>query len=457
MNRQKPKPLHLQRLLELYFRRSCAKMKDRVKNGRSFKFMDYYQEKLGTIHTTFIQTGKFKSNRIVLKFRSPLKRETITKRSLLAMMFETNNAAYKTQTAFRRRLAYLYGANFFTSVEKKGNEHIITAVFDMVDGQLVPEGEQLLADAFAFLNEVFFNPNISEKAFDAETFTREKANLKSRLESVYDDKIRYANLRLTEEMFADDVFQYPAAGILSELEDITASDLYTYYGEFLREDTVQLFICGNLSRDEIAPFVEKLDFPDREMKDLTVVPSKPVSAERIVTENQPINQAKLVLGYRTGILFGDPDFVPLQIANGLLGGYANSKIFINVREKSSLAYYASSRVDSFKGFMVISAGIDEKNREQAVAIIKEQVAAMKAGDFTEEELSQTKELYINQLLETSDGAQGLIELAYNNVLKQSDLTLQNWIQKIKDTTKNEVVFAIQKIQEDTIYFLRRGE
>nr|WP_088839254.1 pitrilysin family protein [Listeria sp. ILCC792] len=419
--------------------------------------MDYYQEKLGTIHTTFIQTGKFKSNRIVFKFRSPLKRETITKRSLLAMMLETNNATYKTQTTFRRRLAYLYGANFFTSVEKKGNEHIITAVLDMVDGQLVPEGEQLLADAFAFLNEVFFNPNVSEKAFDVETFAREKVNLKSRLESVYDDKIRYANMRLIEEMFADDVFQYPAAGILSELEGITAENLYSYYQEFLREDTIELFICGNLSRDEVAPFVKKLGFSEREMKELTVVPSKPATAERLITENQPINQAKLVLGYHTGVLFGDPDFVPLQIANGLLGGYANSKIFINVREKASLAYYASSRVDSFKGFMLISAGIDEKNREQAMTIIKEQVAAMKAGDFTEEELAQTKELYINQLLETSDGAQGLIELAYSNVLKKSDLTLENWIRKIRATTKAEVVAAIQKIQEDTIYFLEKGE
>lgn len=166
--------------------------------------------------------------------------------------------------------------------------------------------------------------------------------------------------------------------------------------------------------------------------------------ERFVTENQAINQAKLVLGYQTGVYFGDTDFVPLQLANGLLGGYANSKIFINVREKASLAYYASSRLDTFKGFMIISAGIDEKNREEAIKIIKEQIKAMKVGDFTEEELAQTKEMYVNQLLETSDGAQGLIELAYNNVLKNSDLTLDNWIRKIKATTKEEVVAAIQK-------------
>ncbi|MBC1399196.1 insulinase family protein [Listeria fleischmannii] len=419
--------------------------------------MDYYQEKLGNLHTTFIETKKFKSNRIVFKFRAPLTRETLTKRALLAMMFETNNAHYKTQTDFRRRLAYLYGANFFTSVEKKGNEHIITAVFDMVDAKLVPESEQLLADAFDFLNDVFFAPNVSEQAFDEETFAREKVNLKSRLESIYDDKIRYANVRLIEEMFAGDVFAYPASGIISDIEGITAQDLYSYYKEFLQNDIIELFICGDMKPSEVAPFVRKLGFSDREMRDLAATPNQEKKEERFVTENQAINQAKLVLGYQTGVYFGDTDFVPLQLANGLLGGYANSKIFINVREKASLAYYASSRLDTFKGFMIISAGIDEKNREEAIKIIKEQIKAMKVGDFTEEELAQTKEMYVNQLLETSDGAQGLIELAYNNVLKNSDLTLDNWIRKIKATTKEEVVAAIQKIQADTVYFLAKGE
>ncbi|MBC1758035.1 insulinase family protein, partial [Listeria seeligeri] len=118
--------------------------------------------------------------------------------------------------------------------------------------------------------------------------------------------------------------------------------------------------------------------------------------------------------------------------------------------------YASSRIDSFKGFMVISAGIDEVNYEQALTIIQEQITAMKQGDFTTEELNQTKEMLINQLLETNDQAQGLIELVYNNVLREANLDLKNWIEKIKATTKEEVIAAINKIKPDTIYFLSKG-
>lgn len=418
--------------------------------------MQTYQEKIGAVNMTLLETKKFKSSKIVFKFRAPLERETITKRTLLSMLFETNNEMYKTQTEFRRRLAYLYGANFYTTVEKKGNEHILTAVFDTVSGRFVKDGDTLLKEAFKFMEQVFFFPNKNGAAFHEATLEREKVNLKSRLESVFDDKIRYANKRLIEEMFQDDVFRYPASGVLEDVDQISASELFDYYQNFLKNDQIDLLVAGDITRDEIVPLVESLPFADRAEKE-SLNKAFPVRSEvQVITENQPINQGKLALSYHTGVFFGDADFVPLQLANGLLGGYANSKIFINVREKASLAYYASSRIDSFKGFMLISAGIDEKNYEQALKIIKEQVAAMKAGDFTEEELAQTKEMYINQLLETNDSAQGLIELAYNNELKQADLALSQWIEQIRGTTKDEVTQAVQKLQEDTIYFLAKG-
>lgn len=417
--------------------------------------MQTYEEKVGAVRLTLLETKKFKSSKIVFKFRAPLERETITKRTLLSMLFETNNEMYKTQTEFRRRLAYLYGANFYTTVEKKGNEHILTAVFDLVNGKLVKDGEKLLKEAFQFIQQVFFFPNATDASFHEATLEREKINLKSRLESVFDDKIRYANKRLIEEMFADDVFKYPASGVLEDVDAISASELYHYYQHFLKEDQIDLLVCGDITRDELIPQVEALPFSKREEAASKNERETTQTEMHEVFENQPINQGKLALGYHTGVYFGDSNFVPLQLANGLLGGFSNSKIFINVREKASLAYYASSRIDSFKGFMLISAGIDEKNYDQARAIIEEQVKAMKQGAFTEDELEQTKKMYINQLLEANDSAQGLIELTYNNLLKQADLSLRNWIQKIKQASKDEVTEAAQVFEMNTLYFLSK--
>ncbi|WP_137657292.1 EF-P 5-aminopentanol modification-associated protein YfmF [Listeria newyorkensis] len=415
-----------------------------------------YKEQVGAIQLTLIPSDKYKSNKIVFKFRAPLDRATTTKRALIAALIETNTKKYPTQTAFRKELASLYGANFYASVDKKGNEHIITAVLDMVDGQFVPNGDTLLQEAFTLLQEIIFNPNVTDGSFHDATVTREKENLAQRLESVYDDKIRYANKRLTEIMFADENYKYGAAGVLEDIPNITSADLYDYYQQFLAEDTIDLFICGDVQKEDVIPLVKGLPFANREYRDLDVIAPIHPQSVNTVKENQPINQGKLVLGYRTNILFGEDAYVPLQLANGLLGGFANSKIFINVREKASLAYYASSRIDSFHGFMLISAGIDEKNYDQALTIIKEQVAAMQAGDFTEEELSQTKAMLSNQLLEANDQAQGLIELAYNNTLKKANLGLTNWLKRISEVTKEEVVAAAESFELDTIYFLSKG-
>ena len=51
--------------------------------------------------------------------------------------------------------------------------------------------------------------------------------------------------------------------------------------------------------------------------------------------------------------------------NGLLGGFAHSKLFTNVRENAGLAYTISSQLDLFSGFLRMYAGIDRENRNQA--------------------------------------------------------------------------------------------
>src|SRR5690606_14795025 len=118
-----------------------------------------------------------------------------------------------------------------------------------------------------------------------------------------------------------------------------------------------------------------------------------------------------------------------QVLNGIYGGFAHSKLFLNVREKASLAYYAASRLESHKGLMMVMSGIDDKNYAQAVSIINEQMDAVKKGDFTDQEISQTKAVIKNQLLETIDSARGIIEVLYHNVVSNQQITLDDWLNK----------------------------
>ena len=70
-----------------------------------------------------LQTKQYKTVRIFVRFTTRLKKEVITKRSLLSSLLETNSLNYPDQTQLSAKLADLYGASFGTSVRKKGNLH----------------------------------------------------------------------------------------------------------------------------------------------------------------------------------------------------------------------------------------------------------------------------------------------------------------------------------------------
>src|SRR5699024_2103389 len=131
-----------------------------------------------------------------------------------------------------------------------------------------------------------------------------------------------------------------------------------------------------------------------------------------------LNQAKLHIGYRTNITYDDSDYAALHVFNGLFGGFPSSKLFINVREKESLAYYAASRRESHKGLLIVFSGIESSDIEKTRDIIVLQMDNMKKGQFTDKEITDVKELIISDLKETLDHSQGIVELLYQQVVGQ---------------------------------------
>ena len=115
-----------------------------------------------------------------------------------------------------------------------------------------------------------------------------------------------------------------------------------------------------------------------------------VEGERVFEESLDVNQTVLVMGYCTNCTYLDDDYYALLVGNGVLGGFPHSKLFMNVRERASLAYSVGSSIEGSKGLLTIVAGISDDSREQAVEIINEQVNAIKGGRISPEELEQTK-------------------------------------------------------------------
>ena len=405
-----------------------------------------------------LPTKQYKTIRIFIRFTARLQQEVITKRSLLSSMLETNSLNYPDQTKLSAKLAELYGASFGLSVRKKGNLHWLNVGISFVNGEYVND-PNLFSQAVDFLKEVLFYPNIKNRQFDQLTFDLEKNNLRLYLESLKEDKQTFASYALQELYFENSPEQkIPSLGVVEEIDKITARSLVAYYQEMMANDQIDIFVVGDVDPDKAAEAVGQLPFEPRETAHPELFYTQPqvnIVKERQVRE--PIVQAKLNLAYQTNVYYDEPERFALMVFNGLFGGFPHSKLFMNVREKESLAYYASSSVDTFRGFMSVQTGIDEKNRNQVLRLIHEQLESLRNGEITDLELAQTKAMLRNQYLLSLDSPQAAIEASFlDSWLPETKLSDEEWLKRMESVTIKEIQQVAEQIELQAIFFLAGG-
>ncbi|MGX6978861.1 EF-P 5-aminopentanol modification-associated protein YfmF [Vagococcus elongatus] len=408
------------------------------------------------INLHVIPTKKYKTIQIMIRFATEMTREKASLRTLLSSMLETNSRHYPTSTAMSKKLSEMYGARFNVGTNKKGNVHQLNLVLSIVNPKYLPHETALLEEGLMFLNEVLFSPNIKDGQFDLATFGREKNNLQSYINSVYDDKQSHAALSLQELYFSDSEAQKtPGFGKAEDVASITSEELATYYLKMLREDTVDVMVLGDVSTEDVAEQLASFAWGERAVAENDqMYYQKPHGDVLEKKETLPVKQGKLNMGYHTGIYFHDENYFAMQVFNGLFGGFPHSKLFVNVREKESMAYYASSSLDTFRGMMTVQTGIDSQNREKVLRLIEEQRQAVIDGQVSDEVMLQTKAMLKNHYLLSQDNPNAILESEYLKLkFPQSALTDAQWLGKLESVTLEEVQQVAKNVRLQAIYFM----
>ncbi|MBO0441188.1 EF-P 5-aminopentanol modification-associated protein YfmF [Candidatus Enterococcus ikei] len=402
-----------------------------------------------------VPTDKYKTVRILVRFNTRLNRETITKRTLLSSLLETNSLNYPDQVKLSEKLAELYGASFGINVNKKGNLHLLNLSMNLVNDKYL-ENSHVLADAADFVKEILFFPNIIDGKFEAETFQREKENLNAYYESVSEDKQVYSSLALQNLYFSQSEDQkIPSFGTIVDLEKETPESMASYHRQMIQEDQVDIFVLGDVDEAEVTTLFGALPFEDRAsgIADIFYAqPSRNVIEER--SEQETLAQSKLNLGYHTDVYYGDENYFALQIFNGVFGGFPHSKLFMNVREKENLAYYASSNIDTFRGMLSVQTGIDGKNRNQVLHLISAELENIRQGNVTDLEIQQTKAMLKNQYLLSLDNSGAVLENKYlDDLIPHLRLKDDEWIRQMEAVTLADIQRVAKLVQLQAIFFL----
>ncbi|MFD1862497.1 EF-P 5-aminopentanol modification-associated protein YfmF [Planococcus chinensis] len=403
------------------------------------------------------ETTQFKTVNFSLKFKDKLTEEKASARSILANVLQHSNEVYPSHTALRMVLDDLYGTSLYIDSSKRGNEHIVTLNVETVNDEYLSE-EGVLEKVLNLMYIVLFKPNLENGLFKESIFKREKEAIKHRIESIFDDKTRYAQQRMMDLALPGHPASIPSNGTLEAVEAVTNEGLLQEYRTMMEDNEIEIYAVGDVKPEMIAGYVKEFfHFKDRveAIKAPSTELAKPEQSR--VLEYEDMKQGKLHMAFYTPITFTDEKFPVMQLMNGVLGGYAHSKLFVNIREKESMAYYVSSSYSSQFGLLFVLAGIDAKLEEKAVKLVLEQLEEVKKGNISDVELGQTKALLANQLREALDSARGQIDI-YDQYMELTEAFEPDYlISKWKAVTKEDIADAAKALSLEMTYFLSGKE
>ncbi|HFI0644793.1 TPA: M16 family metallopeptidase [Streptococcus suis] len=406
----------------------------------------------------FIETDQFTTNRIKVRFAAEMNEATVAGRVLVANLLEMGNQDYPSAQAMRRRLAELYGAHFSTSVAKRGRVHMVDFTISYTNPSYLPDNEDITVAILDFLYSSLFRPLKQGQGFDQKIFEVEKKNLINFLESEVEDNFYHADVELNKLFYQDQALQIPRVSRLDLVEKETAESVYKIYRNMLRVDKIDIFVLGTVNQDLVRERFEQFNFTYRKPKLELEYQQEYSNITREEVERKQARQSILELAYHLQVIYNDVNYPALMVFNGLLGAFSHSKLFVNIREKESLAYTIGSQVTIFSGMMKVYAGINRGDRLKVMKLISKQILDLKRGKFTEDELELTKKMLVHSATLAQDRQNNLIEQVYNQVsLGERNLTWLEWIEAVKEVSTEDIIRVGKMINLQAVYFMEGTE
>lgn len=414
------------------------------------------REIMQDVFLTYLPAQHFKTSRLTLNLVTGLDRASASANALLPAVLRRGTVRCPNMESLSAALDTLYGANIDYTVRKKGERQCVGFAAGFIDDGFTPHGEKLLEPVAQQLGELLLEPVTRDGCFLSEYVDSEKANLIDAIRALKNDKRDWADIRLMQEMCAGEPYSVLRLGDEETAGAITADALYRHGQELMASSRVELIYCGGAEErrveDAVLSALAKLPRDSQTPLPLVRRAAAP-ETPRCIIETMDVTQGKLAMGYRCT----SDDYPAMVLANLIFGGTSNSKLFLNVREKHSLCYYASSSYARSKGILTVSSGVEVTDFERAEEEIERQLHAVQQGDWEDWEQEGALQAIRTSLLSLTD-SQGALENFYlGQIASGATETPEELASSLQQVTKERIVAAARTVTPDTVYFLRGKE
>ena len=287
---------------------------------------------------------------------------------------------------------------------------------------------------------------LRQPTFPPEQVERLRAQLLTGLAIRAQDTGEMASLTFDQIVYAGHPYARPEDGYPETIQAIRQEDLATFHSTYYGSRGMVIAVVGAVEPaqavDKVARFLGDWQYPEQpEPPSLPPVsaPQEPLTRKVDIPGK---SQADIVLGV-VGPERRSPDFLAASLGNNILGVFGMmGRIGEVVREKAGLAYYAYSNLSGGigPGPWSVSAGVDPTNVEQAIDLIRDEIARFIAEPVTIEELADSQTNFIGRLPLSLESNGGVASAMLN--LERFDLGLDYYRQYpdlVRAVTQEEVL------------------
>jgi zinc protease len=290
---------------------------------------------------------------------------------------------------------------------------------------------------------------VAHPAFAPAEIERGKKQTISGLQVAQDDASYVADMAIQKLLFSGTPYGHPEDGTVDSAGRIAASDLREFHRRYYQPANSILAVVGDITTDDAVALAARYFSGWQKGTESTVAPSGaptlPDESQVVAIDKPDAVQTEIRVG-GLGVPHDSPDYLALSIANEILGGPSENRLFKALRTRQGLTYGASSDLICRRhmGAWVAKTFTRTPETVKSAHVTLEQVQTLQDRGINRGELETAQSYLVGHLaleFETSDNvASKVLDLI------EDGLPLDYWSQypaKVQALTTDQVDAAAQ--------------
>ncbi|MDQ0637345.1 zinc protease [Pedobacter sp. W3I1] len=298
--------------------------------------------------------------------------------------------------------------------------------------------------AFALMAE-----SIRKPAFPAESFEKLKSQTITGLKS-NEKSAKAISARVVNALAYGKNHPYGEFETEASITGITLDDVKAAYKKYITPSRGYLTFVGDIKPEAAKALAEKA-FGDWKGTALTLPVltkvTNPAKTEVDIINVSNAVQSEITVVNLIDLPMSSPDYFPILLANQILGGGSESRLFDNLREKHGFTYgaYSSTGSGRFQSKFSANAAVRNEKVDSAVVEFLKEINTIRTIKVTADELQNAKNLFNGSFalgLENPARTAGFASnILINNLPKDFYRT---YLQKINAVTTDDILRVTKK-------------